>query len=404
MSFLTAVGDVDVPLSPIVSFQDKTFGLKNKKGAKTQKYIQHIQKNTLGNLQKKNDQPNKKEEKKKELAELNTIFRPVQPIQKVEAGVNPKSVLCAFFKQGTCTKGDKCKFSHDMSLERKSATRNYYETEKEDKMENWDDEKLKEVVEKKHAEADKKNVNKTDIICKYFLDALENSKYGWFWECPNGGEKCIYKHVLPVGYTLKRDLKKEKKEEISIEDLVERERAALGYDLPKINLASFTAWKKRKIEEKKAKAQEEADKRKADFKAGKSVALSGREMFTFNPDLIAEEGEIEEGDAAFDMSTREDLNADEGEVRVVDLDLEKLAAEARDVDGSGTVAEKERKFEVTQEREEKSQEGADPEGATGPINEDLFDDDDDGECDDDDEEEELDDLEKGLNDVHINSS
>jgi len=314
--------------------EDKTFGLKNKKGAKTQKFIQHIQKNTLGNLQKKNDQPKKKEEKKKELAELNTIFKPVQPIQKVEAGVNPKSVLCAFFKQGTCTKGDKCKFSHDMSLARKSATRNYYETEKEeDKMENWDDEKLKEVVEKKHAEADKKNTNKTDIICKYFLDALENSKYGWFWECPNGGEKCIYKHVLPVGYTLKKDLKKEKREEISIEDLVERERAALGYDLAKINLASFTTWKKRKIEEKKAKAEEEADKRKADFKAGKSVALSGREMFTFNPDLIAEEGEIEEGEAAFDMSTREDLNADEDEARVVDLDLEKLAAAARDVDG-----------------------------------------------------------------------
>jgi hypothetical protein len=108
-------------------------------------------------------------------------------------------------------------------------------------MDDWDDAKLQEVVEKKHGENDRTQP-KTDIICKYFLDALENSTYGWFWECPNGGEKCHYRHVLPVGYVLKKDAKKNKKEEISIEDLVERERAALGYDLPKITLTSFLAW------------------------------------------------------------------------------------------------------------------------------------------------------------------
>lgn len=61
-------------------------------------------------------------------------------------------------------------------------------------------------------------------ICKYFLDALENNKYGWFWECPNGASKCHYRHALPPGFVLKKDKKKEEKSEtISIEDLVEKQ-------------------------------------------------------------------------------------------------------------------------------------------------------------------------------------
>ena len=47
--------------------------------------------------------------------ELNTLFKPVQSVGK---GVDPKSVVCLFFKQGQCTKGDKCKFSHDLTIAR----------------------------------------------------------------------------------------------------------------------------------------------------------------------------------------------------------------------------------------------------------------------------------------------
>lgn len=67
-------------------------------------------------------------------------------------------------------------------------------------------------------------------ICKFFLDAVEKAKYGWFWECPNG-ERCIYRHALPQGYVLKRDKKKmdaEKGPDISLVDLIEKERNALG--------------------------------------------------------------------------------------------------------------------------------------------------------------------------------
>lgn len=110
----------------------------------------------------------KKDDKKKELDVLNQIFKPVQ---KVEKGADPKSVLCAFYKQGQCSKGDKCKFSHDLSMERKGEKKSVYVDmrENEDNMENWDEEKLKEVVAKKHGEREKK-LPPTEIICKHFLE------------------------------------------------------------------------------------------------------------------------------------------------------------------------------------------------------------------------------------------
>ena len=45
--------------------------------------------------------------------EQKKLFKPVIKEQKVDAGVDPKSIFCAFFKQGLCKKGAKCKFSHD---------------------------------------------------------------------------------------------------------------------------------------------------------------------------------------------------------------------------------------------------------------------------------------------------
>lgn len=60
------------------------------------------------------------------------------------------------------------------------------------------------------------------------MEAVEKSKYGWFWQCPVG-ENCIYRHALPPGFVLKKDRKKEdKRDEITLEELIEKERAALG--------------------------------------------------------------------------------------------------------------------------------------------------------------------------------
>lgn len=46
-------------------------------------------------------------------------------------------------------------------------------------MAEWDQEKLESVVAQKHG-AEKGNANRaTDIICKFFLDAVEAKQYGW---------------------------------------------------------------------------------------------------------------------------------------------------------------------------------------------------------------------------------
>ncbi|XP_019878983.1 zinc finger CCCH domain-containing protein 15 homolog [Aethina tumida] len=352
--------------------EDKTFGLKNKKGAKQQKFIQQVEKQVksgghhpLSENQKKLE----KEKKLKEQKELASLFKPVQG-QKVDKGADPKSIVCAFFKNGQCTKGDKCKFSHDLTIERKAEKRSLYvdmRDDDEETMENWDEEKLKEVIEKKHGAKGGK-MPTTDIICKHFLDAVEKSKYGWFWQCP-AGESCIYRHALPPGFVLKKDKKKmeEQKEKVTLEDLIEKERAALGPKQTKVTLETFIAWKKRKIQEKKDALKKEEDKKRSDFKAGRQVGLSGREMFSFNPSM-ATEYDIEDGDEAIDSSKY--TNEDENEQNIVykEINLDILGNEASEVDGSGTVASDDRfKNEPTSSSTANGEETS-----AVPINENLF--------------------------------
>lgn len=63
------------------------------------------------------------------------------------------------------------------------------------------------------------------------------------------------------------------KEEISLEELVDRERAALGPNTTKVTLETFLAWKKRKLKEKEEKEKKEADKKKKDFNAGRNLGV-----------------------------------------------------------------------------------------------------------------------------------
>ncbi|KAK7901785.1 hypothetical protein WMY93_018554 [Mugilogobius chulae] len=327
--------------------EDKTFGLKNKKGAKQQKFIKNVtqqvkfgQQSARQAAQAEADK-GKKGDKKKELDELNELFKPVVAAQKVSKGVDPKSVLCAFFKQGQCTKGDKCKFSHDLSMERKCEKRNMYVDERDedlekDTMDTWDEKKLEEVVNKKHGEAEKKKA-KTQIVCKYFLEAIESNKYGWFWVCPKGGDTCMYRHALPPGFVLKKDKKKEEKEEeISLEELIENERSALGPNVTRITLETFLAWKKRKRQEKVDKAREEMEKKKADFKAGKSLVVSGREVFEFRPELV-DDDDAEADDTKYDDEEEEEEEEEQMDAEVQDIDLSRFVPQ--EVDDTGiTVA------------------------------------------------------------------
>ncbi|XP_062506154.1 zinc finger CCCH domain-containing protein 15-like [Corticium candelabrum] len=296
--------------------EDKTFGLKNKKGKKQQQFIKNVTHQVQHGASKgiaKLEQEKHDAKGKKKDDDLGAIFKPLQSVSK---GADPKSVLCVFFKQGQCTKGDKCKFSHDLALERKGEKKSIYADSrgdddlKDDNMDTWDQAKLEDVVQKKHGS---EQANRTEIVCKYFLEAVEKGLYGWFWVCPNGGDKCLYRHCLPPGFILKKDKKamEEQKERISIEELIESERAKLGVNLTPVTLESFLEWKKRKVDEKRATAAKNLAKKKDEFKQGKMLGVTGREVFMFNPELVKEDDDEDGGDVV--VLTKQDSDEDSDE-------------------------------------------------------------------------------------------
>ena len=127
--------------------------LSQKKGAQAQKHIAQIKQAAAQAKtpeQKKKDAEKAEREKEKEAAEkakreTAELFKPVQ-VQKVPFGVDPKTVVCQFWKKGNCEKGKKCKFAHDLAVERKAEKRDLYsdsrnqEDEKQkDDMADWDE-------------------------------------------------------------------------------------------------------------------------------------------------------------------------------------------------------------------------------------------------------------------------
>ncbi|KAF2706843.1 hypothetical protein K504DRAFT_459265 [Pleomassaria siparia CBS 279.74] len=268
---------------------DKTFGMKNKKGGAAQKQIRAIQQAAAGAKtpdQKKKEQEKLQKEKEKKAAEdaareAAELFKPVQ-VQKVPFGVDPKTILCQFYKKGHCDKGRKCKFSHDLAVERKTEKRSLYtdnrdkENEeggeegedaikKKDGMEEWDEEKLRNVVLSKHGNPK----TTTDKVCKFFIEAVENGKYGWFWTCPNGGDKCMYRHSLPPGFVLKTKeqrlaekalMDKSPLATLTLEDFLESERHKLTGTLTPVTEETFAKWKKERMDKKAAEEQAKAMK------------------------------------------------------------------------------------------------------------------------------------------------
>lgn len=298
---------------------DKTFGMKNKRGAQAQKQIQQIQ--TQAAQAKTPDQKRKEAEKaqrekdkaaseqaKRETADL---FKPVQ-VQKVPFGVDPKTVVCTFYKQGNCEKGKKCKFSHDLSVERKGEKKNLYqdtregedEAKKKDDMAEWDEEKLRQVVMSKHGNPK----TTTDKVCKYFISAVEEGKYGWFWTCPNGGDKCMYKHSLPPGFVLKTKeqraaekalMDKSPLKTLTLEDFLESERHKLTGMLTPVTPETFAKWKKERL-----------DKKAAEDEARQAKEATGRAMFEKGGwEDSEEEDESEEEDDAEDEVDEWDMES-----------------------------------------------------------------------------------------------
>lgn len=69
------------------------------------------------------DKRKAEEEAAKEMAAL---FATAIKQPRVPPGVDPKSIVCEFYRAGQCTKGFKCKFSHDLAVERKGGKADIY--------------------------------------------------------------------------------------------------------------------------------------------------------------------------------------------------------------------------------------------------------------------------------------
>ncbi|KFY34818.1 hypothetical protein V494_06452 [Pseudogymnoascus sp. VKM F-4513 (FW-928)] len=254
--------------------EDRTFGMKNKKGAQTQRQIAQMTQSAKagGTPEEKKKAAEKAQAERDKAASLAAqkeameLFKPLQ-VQKVAFGVDPKTVLCQFYKKGHCEKGKKCKFSHDLAVERKTEKKDLYqdsreEEEKKKKEEtsaDWDEEKLKSVVLSKKGN----QKTTTDKVCKFFIEAIEEGKYGWFWNCPNG-DKCMYQHKLPPGFILKTKeqraaekalMDKSPLKTLTLEDFLESERHKLTGTLTPVTPESFAKWKAERMDKKVAEQQ-----------------------------------------------------------------------------------------------------------------------------------------------------
>lgn len=272
--------------------EDKTFGMKNKKGGAAQKQISQLQSQMKagGNAeQKKKEAEKAQREREKKAAEdakreAEMLLNKPAQIQKVPFGVDPKTVLCIFYKKGNCEKGKKCKFSHDMELDRKTEKKSLYQdtrAEEEEKKKaetsaDWTEEQLRSVVLSKKGN----QRTSTDKVCKFFVSAIEDGKYGWFWVCPNGGDKCMYKHALPPGFVLKTKeqraaekalLDKSPLKTLTLEEFLESERHKLVGTLTPVTPETFAEWKKKRLDKKAAEEQA----RKAKEATGRTLFESG---------------------------------------------------------------------------------------------------------------------------------
>ena len=185
----------------------------------------------------------------------------------------------------------------------------------------------------------------TIITCRDFLDAVEKNLYGFNWVCPNNGDKCTYRHMLPQGYVLNRDKgdasSSDDEEEMTLEEKIEEERANLPSDgLTPVTYESFMKWKEdraqRKLEEAAAKA--EAADAKARKDKNMTAFMSGRALFAYNPEMFEDAADGAE-DIVFEDSDEEESKgaaAEESKRLYEDPDEEEKKEE--DDDGPARVA------------------------------------------------------------------
>ena len=286
---------------------DKTFGMKNKKGNKNQQMIAQQQKMQRGG----DDDYEKQRLREKKAAEdaLNMVlFTEAKKKNEIKRAA-----------EAACAKKQE---------EKAPDKRNIYEDSREakeaDGMESWDEEKLRSVIEGKGGAGERV---KSEIVCKHFLDAIEKKNYGWFWECPNGGDKCQYRHCLPAGYVLKTDAKEVEKKELLLEDIIEEKRKAVVTRTP-VTLERLQTWLQAKKDRQAAEEDKKLEEAKEQYKKGKRPAISGRALFTIDPSLFVDDDAA--GGVDFEKGGGDDGDDDDDDQRGA-VDLTPMAAPDRPI-------------------------------------------------------------------------
>ena len=121
--------------------------------------------------------------------------------------------------------------------------------------------------------------------------------------------------MLPPGYVLNRDKAAQgdddSEEELTLEEKIEEERAALPSDgLTPVTYETFMKWKADKAERKQQELEQKmlAEEAKGRRDRSQMQFMSGRALFQFNPDLF-----VDDDAAAADID--EDFDDDDEEVK-----------------------------------------------------------------------------------------
>lgn len=135
-------------------------------------------------------------------------------------------------------------------------------------------------------EAKRSKLPKTEIVCKFFLDAVKNKVYGYKWQCPNGDE-CHYRHCLPKDYVIKT-LQGKVQEEMTIEEYqdleetIDKERERLAVNGTKVTDDTFKEWKEKRLKNKGIDPRKKKDDLMKKLK-------TGRELFNENKDTYKDD-------------------------------------------------------------------------------------------------------------------
>ena len=210
---------------------DKTFGMKNKnKSSAIKKQLQRLEISATLVRRKKKEQEGQKEK-----------VLMIQP--KAPVGVDPKTIPCVYFQNKLCTKGDKCKYGHEISKP----------------------EKTKDEV-----------VDGSRKVCMFLIDAVNQGGYSKEWACPD--RRCRDVHMLA-------EIGAHSEVEISLEEYLELSRQNIGEPHTPMTEDLFLKWREKRLKEEKA--------HQSKVKQLSNIGR-GKELFDAKPEIF--EDDEEEGD------------------------------------------------------------------------------------------------------------